>query len=149
MSDFITFKDKSNFKTCFNPVEMFMMGIFGNAYIQINTDLPKEFLDELEKLEYKKLSKPDFKMNHFFQGECGSDLNWWKEKNLINEEDPNGWVEWYIKFYYGRRHKDDDRQIKRHRAFVARHLGIINKHPNSDKSKQNLLHWAWDYKKKQ
>jgi hypothetical protein len=141
-----TFETHPDFVTSFTPLQMFEKGIFGNAYFQINTKLPTEFLEGLQKLGYKHLRVPNIQAN-YYAIDCGSPLSWWLEKGLIHEDDPNGWVEWYIKFYYGRRHPDDNRQIGRYKAFIARHTGILQKHPNSQKTKQNLLQWAWDYSK--
>lgn len=145
----IIFNDRLDFKPHYTPVEMFKLGIFGNNYFKVETkDIPQEFLKELISFGYV-VSKPEnFKLN-CYGVDCGSPLEWWQEKNLINPADPNGWVEWYIKFYYGRRHEDDTRQINRWKAFVARHMGMFNslqsKNRDSLKTKQNLLQWSWNY----
>lgn len=144
----ITFKDKPHFVTCYTPIEMFKLGVFGGAYFQLETELPQSFIDEAgESLTW--MQKPD-KKNNCYGVISGSSLEWWTEMNLINAEDPNGWVEWYIKFYYGRRHLDDERQIQRFRSFIARHVGMMRSYESmgrdSAKTKQNLLQWAWDYR---
>jgi hypothetical protein len=144
----IVFKDKLNFTPSYTPVEMFKLGIFGGAYFQIKTNLPKEFLEETKDLLIDN-NKPDKKFN-CYKIIGGASLEWWKERNLIHVDDPNGWVEWYVKFYYGRRHEDDDRQIKRFRSFVSRHSGMLKAYHeagrDSIKTKQNLLQWAWNFK---
>lgn len=143
----ITFPDHPEFITCYAPLQMFRMGIFGNAYFQIMPiELPAEFVDGLTAMNYTHRRVSNERENAYGI-DCGSPLEWWVEKGLIHNDDQNGWVEWYIKFYYGRRHPDDARQIGRYRSFIARHMGIMNKHSNSKKSMQNLLQWAWDYTK--
>lgn len=143
----ISFKDKSDFTPCYTPTEMFKLGIFGGTYFKIETDLPEAFLKET-KLMLISENRENKNSNKY----CiisGSSLEWWTAQNLIHKDDPNGWVEWYVKFYYGRRHTDDDRQIKRFKAFITRHLGMLRglqaKGRDSLKTKQNLLQWAWNH----
>ena len=44
---------------------------------------------------------------------CGQGLNEWEMSNWIMEQDPYGWVQWYCRFFAGRRSPDDERQISR------------------------------------
>lgn len=143
----VTFEDRPDFKPCYTPVEMFRMGIFGGGYFQLETELPEEFVNDMGPL-WPQSSKPSHIKNCYgIIG--GASLEWWRQQGLIHNDDPNGWVEWYIKFYYGRRHGDDDRQVRRFRSFVTRHLGMLRsyqaKGKDSVKTKQNLLQWCWDH----
>lgn len=142
----VHFEDIKDFTPCYSPVEMFSMGIFGGAYFQIPTDLPEEFIQELGGIEY---GKKENKNENYYGVISGSSLEWWENQELIHKDDPNGWVEWYVKFYYGRRHPDDSRQIQRFKSFISRHMGMIRsyetKGKDSPKTKQNLLQWSWDY----
>ena len=146
----LIFPDYPNFNPSYTPVEMFSMGIFGGTYFQIETHLPSGFIQEMgELLPQNTGGTPLSNRNHYgILG--GSSLEWWTNQKLIHGDDPNGWVEWYVKFYYGRRHEDDDRQIQRFRSFVARHVGMLRsyerKGKTSIKTNQNLLQWAWDYR---
>ncbi len=85
---------------------------------------------------------------------CGMDYQGWIDSDWIKEQDPYGWFNWYINFYYGRRSSDDDRQISRLKSFVGRHSGMLKsiclkkKVSTSDesvsrKTRQGLLHWAY------
>lgn len=143
----IYFIGKPNFTPCYTPIEMFKMGIFGGTYFKLETKLPDKFLEESKGLLISE--NKENKLNNRYGVISGSSLEWWLQQNLIHKDDPNGWVEWYIKFYYGRRHEDDDRQIQRFRAFVTRHLGMLRgfeaKGKDSLKTKQNLLQWAWNH----
>ncbi len=144
----IKFKDRPDFTPYYTPAQMFTHGIFGGAYFKIPTKLPAQFKKDIKDLPPQDgefdVSKNKYKVS------ASNSLEWWQDKNLMHEDDPNGWVEWYIKFYYGRRHEDDDRQIKRFRSFVIRQYAMLKalnkKGSDSEKIKQNLLHWAWNYK---
>ena len=143
----IQFEDRPDFTPCYTPSEMFRLGIFGGAYYKIQTDLPLEFLQATKDLHTTEQVE-DKSRNHWGVI-SGSPLAWWLEKGLIHPDDPNGWVEWYTKFYYGRRHEDDGRQIQRFRSFVSRHIPMLRsyqaKGKDSLKTRQNLLQWAWDH----
>ena len=56
--------------------------------------------------------KPEKKLNRF-GAKCGADLSEWERKDWIKEQDPYGWVQWYCRFYNGRRTSDDARQVQR------------------------------------
>lgn len=135
----------SDFNPDYTPIEMFKMGIFGNCYFKLATNIPSQFVNELNSICYEHRSRPNYSLNAYGV-ECGTSLEWWQDKGLIHVDDPNGWVEWYIKYYYGRRHNDDARQIARFNAFKSRHGGMLKKFPDSAKTKQNLLQWAINYK---
>lgn len=145
--DDINFPDRPDFRPTYSPIEMFRMGIFGGCYFKIETDLPWQFIrDSKDLLLYG--DKEDKNVN-CYGIISGSTLEWWNDRKLIHADDPNGWVEWYVKFYYGRRHSDDDRQIKRFKSFITRHLAMLrgyeSKGKDSIKTKQNLLQWAWNH----
>lgn len=145
----IRFNDHPEFSPSYSPAQMFRMGIFGGCYFQLETTLPEEFLKEISVL-LPQSGKPDRSKN-FYKIIGGASLEWWQAQGLIHPDDPNGWVEWYVKFYYGRRHADDRRQIKRYRSFVTRHMGMLRSYQragkDSIKTKQNLLQWAWDHER--
>jgi len=148
MKSRIEFIDRPDFTPSYTPVEMFTLGIFGGSYFKIPTNLPSEFIQDSLNLS---INDPKENCNsNCYKILSGSSLEWWENKKLIHSDDPNGWVEWYVKFYYGRRHEDDDRQIERFRSFVSRHIGMLrsyeSKGKDSVKTKQNLLQWAWDFK---
>ena len=49
----------------------------------------------------------------------GTDLELWESKGWIHEQDPYGWVQWYCRFFSGRRTDDDIRQVRRWCAFAG------------------------------
>lgn len=138
-----------NFHPDFNPEltprEMLELGIFGGKYM---SDCTKEFPKEwFGKVKFSH-EKHDAKLN-FFDINASQPLYVWREKGWIHPDDPRGWFQWYCRYYMGRRHEDDTRQIKRWRA-MKRHVAQIKKHcfemdySCRKKQRQALLHWAYD-----
>jgi len=79
-------------------------------------------------------------------------LSVWRQKGWIHKDDPRGWFLWYCRYYMGRRHTDDLRQIKRWLA-IKRHIAQLKKHCKTGdlncrkKQRQAILHWAYDSRK--
>jgi hypothetical protein len=138
-----------NFDKDFNPElspkEMLELGIFGGKYM---TDCRKEF--PVSWFEKAKLcsKKHDPKLN-FFGVNASQPLSAWRTKGWIHPDDPRGWFQWYCRYYLGRRHEDDERQIKRWKAF-KRHWSAVKIHCHKGdfdcrpKQRQALLHWSYD-----
>lgn len=139
----------SEFKPELSPKEMLELGVFGGIYMR---DCGKEFpKDWFAKAKFAKGFRREEKLNYF--GINASQPLWvWQEKGWINKDDPRGWFQWYCRYYMGRRHADDDRQIKRWKA-MTRHIAQIKKNCKRGdlscraKQRQALLHWAYDSRK--
>ena len=134
-----------DFKPQLTPSRMLSMGVFGGKYM---TDCSAEFPDEW--FQHAKLSpeKHDPNLN-FFQIKASKPLSYWREKGWIHEDDPRGWFQWYCRYFMGRRHEDDDRQIRRWKA-MTRHISQLRKNCIKGdllcrpRQRQALLHWAYD-----
>jgi hypothetical protein len=137
------------FKPDLSPKEMLALGIFGGMYFN---KTPKEYpMDWFKNAKLSTDGKQHKELNYF--GVLASQsLAIWQAKGWIHKQDPNGWFEWYCRYYMGRRSEDDDRQIKRWVA-MRRHVtqiknncreGDITCHP---RQRQALLHWAYDSRK--
>ncbi len=138
----------SRFKPELTPQQMLKLGVFGGKYM---TDCGKEFPQSW--YEGAKLSpeKSDPKLNHFGVSASQS-LKIWQQKGWIHPDDPRGWFQWYCRYYLGRRHDDDERQVKRWLA-MKRHISQIKNNclPYDEscrkKQRQAVLHWAYDSRK--
>jgi hypothetical protein len=133
------------FKPQLTPQQMLAMGVFGGKYM---TDCANEFPDEWfdgAKLSSEK-HNPDL---NFFQEKASKPLSYWLQKGWIHPDDPRGWFQWYCRYYMGRRHEDDARQIRRWKA-MTRHISQLrNNCIKGDllcrpRQRQALLHWAYD-----
>lgn len=135
----------SDFHPDLTPQQMLALGIFGGVYMRdCRDEFPKEWFEEAKLAETKR----DASLNYFAINASQS-LAEWERKGWIYEEDPRGWLQWYCRYYMGRRCPDDERQIKRWKA-MKRHAAQIQAHcqPGDQlcrrKQRQALLHWAYD-----
>jgi len=137
------------FKPELTPQQMLTLGVFGGKYM---TDCQEEF----PKSWFKRAKLSPERRNHalnFFGVDASSSLSEWRKKGWIHPDDPRGWFQWYCRYYRGRRmQKEDQRQIKRWKAF-RRHIAQIrmNCDPGNyfcrPRQRQALLHWAYDSRK--
>ncbi|MFA7301627.1 MAG: hypothetical protein WC069_04915 [Candidatus Shapirobacteria bacterium] len=144
---FLTKSEGQNFDPLFNPEltpkQMLFMGIFGGKYM---TDCSDEFpFDWFTGVKLCHESH-DPKLN-YFKVNASQSLSIWRANGWIHPDDPRGWFQWYCRYFHGRRHEDDGRQIKRWRA-MTRHLSQLKTHFTPVRA-QALLHWAYDSRKHQ
>lgn len=140
------------FKPDLTPQQMLELGIFGGIYF---TDFdPKEFPSAwFKKYKASTTGVHDASLN-FFKIRASQPLAEWQRKGWINEaHDPRGWIQWYFRYYMGRRLPDEDqRQIKRWKA-AQRHVAQLVRNCRTGdtmcrpRQRQALLHWAYDSRK--
>jgi hypothetical protein len=136
---------RSDFRPELTPKEMLRLGVFGGRYM---TDCTEEF--PADWFERAKLSpqRHDSTLNYFGVS-ASQPLSYWQAKGWIYHEDPRGWFQWYCRYFMGRRCPDDDRQIKRWKAF-RRHMAQVKKNCRRGdltcrpRQRQALLQWAYD-----
>ena len=134
-----------HFKPELTPKQMLALGVFGGKYM---TDCRKEFPGAWFRGAKLSPGRHDAALN-FFNVRASQPLAVWREKGWIHPDDPRGWFQWYCRYYLGRRHPDDARQIARWRA-VRRHVAQLKKHCMRGnllcrpRQRQALLHWAYD-----
>ncbi len=141
----------SNFKPDLTPKEMLEMGVFGGVYMRdCKNEFPKDWFKKA-KLAPANIKDHLAELN-YFKVNASQPLSVWREKGWIHKDDPRGWFQWYCRYYIGRRHEDDERQIKRWRQ-IKRHIGQIKKNCKKGdedcrrKQRQAVLHWAYDSRK--
>lgn len=136
------------FKPDLTPMEMLELGVFGGKYM---TDCKKEFPKEWFNKARLCSEKHDPRLNYFGVN-ASLPLPTWQRKGWIHPDDPRGWFQWYCRYYMGRRHEDDQRQIKRWKA-IRRHIAQIKNNclPGDwscrRRQRQAVLHWAYDSRK--
>lgn len=136
------------FKPELTPKQMLEMGVFGGKYM---TDCRAEFPSSWFAKAKLAKGKRDPKLN-CFGVDASKPLWYWKAKGWIHPDDPRGWFQWYCRYYMGRRHEDDARQIKRWKA-ISRHIAQLKKNcPDGNlgcrrRQRQAILHWAYDSRK--
>jgi len=140
---------QKDFKPQLTPKEMLELGVFGGLYM---SDAPKEFPSSWFKRAKLSPDKKRRKELNFFNKNASQPLSVWKEKGWIHKDDPRGWFQWYCRYYMGRRHEDDERQIKRWNAYKRHAAQVVYGCRKRDlscrpKQRQSLLHWAYDSRK--
>jgi hypothetical protein len=128
------------------PQQMLAMGVFSGKYFG---DKPAEFPASWWRSAKLPSDRQADDTLNFFGVHASQPLSVWRAKGWIHPDDPRGWFQWYCRYYVGRRHEDDARQIARWRA-MRRHVAQIQKNcqkGDSDcrrRQRQALLHWAYD-----
>ena len=137
-----------SFKPQLTPRQVLTLGVFGGKYM---TDCVDEF--PAVWFARAKLSPAGYDAAlNCFGVRASKPLAYWREKGWIHPDDPRGWFQWYCRYYLGRRHEDDARQIARWRA-MRRHVAQIVKNCTPGdltcrpRQRQALLHWAYDSRK--
>lgn len=166
----IHFDDYPEFLPNVTPKEMFELGVFGGTYFRpIKSGVVGKNLKGQHE-EFRKLgwwdnisdvrisnSRCDPTVN-MCGVKAGSSLDDWEQKGWIVAQDPYGWVQWYCRFYAGRRSEDDERQINRWNNYTGQKSGrwrknLINRLLDAGASyddlsispviRQGLLQWAY------
>ncbi len=137
-----------DFKPEITPKQMLELGVFGGKYM---TDCREEFPKNWFTKAKLDSDKHDPTLN-FFGVNASQSLRVWQEKGWIHPDDPRGWFQWYCRYFMGRRHSDDERQIKRWKAIKRHVVQIENGCLYQDlscrkKQRQAVLHWAYDSRK--
>jgi len=139
------------FKPNLTPKQMLGLGVFGGVYMRdCVKEFPKDWFTKA-KFQNKDSYKPNPLVN-LFKVNASQSLSIWQKKGWIHKDDPRGWFQWYCRYYVGRRHSDDKRQIKRWKA-MKRHIYQITYNCKLGDmvcrpvQRQALLHWAYDSRK--
>ena len=166
----LVFNDFPDFRPNVTPKEMFQSGSFGGTYWRpIYSNVTKKNYKE-QHLEFpqnwwKGIQLTNDKCSpqlNKYKVRVGTSLKFWEDKGWITHQDPYGWVQWYCRFYKGRRSEDDLRQIKRWKALAGPQgrfrkwlVTLINKKKSkyndfsiSPKIRQTLLHWGYEITKR-
>lgn len=136
------------FQPQLSPQEMLELGVFNGKYLNDSrNEFPKEWFEHAKL--YKGEDKAGDPSLNFFKIKASQPLSEWQRKGWIHPQDPRGWFQWYCRYYMGRRSEDDERQIKRWKAF-KRHIAQVKGNcafgdfQCRPKQRQALLHWAYD-----
>ena len=130
------------------PQQMLALGIFGGKYMtDCRADFPKSWFRRAKLANGHR----DASLNYFGVN-ASRPLSEWRRKGWVSGQDPRGWFQWYCRYYVGRRSSDDDRQIRRWRAFRRHVQQLRNACERGDlhcrrRQRQALLHWAYDSRK--
>lgn len=134
------------FKPHLTPQEMLELGVFGGFYFGDDyAEFPKSWLKNA-RLSADHTQRKEL---NYYGVLASQSLSVWQAKGWVHHDDPKGWFQWYCRYYLGRRHQDDGRQIKRWKA-ILRHATQIAQNciPQDQhcrpRQRQAILHWAYD-----
>ena len=169
----IKFKDYPEFRPNLTPREMFKRGSFGGYYWRPiyssvtkknyknqHKEFPKSWWKGIPE-EWLTSPKKNKDINKY-KVKSGTSLKYWESKGWMKPQDPYGWVQWFCRFYRGRRTPDDERQIKRwlgvagpNGRFRKRLINMCkdkgkkyNDYSVSPVIRQLLLHWGYELTEK-
>lgn len=166
----INFDDYPDFTPNLTPKQMFSLGAFGGTYWRpiyssitkknyknVHLEFPKSWWKNIDD-KWLISSECDLSINKYGV-KSGSTLKMWEEKGWITKDDPYGWVQWYCRFYNGRRlGEEDERQILRWKKITDLNSGrwvknLMNKIIQANTTyndinispviRQLLLHWGY------
>ena len=132
------------------PKDMLELGTFGGNYFRAKDieEFPKSWFEKA-KIDFTKTDKT----LNYFEVNASQSRQEWQRKGWIFDIDPLGWVQWYFRYYQGRRVPEmDEIQIKRWRQ-MRRHIAQVEKNCQKGdqacrrRQRQALLHWAYDSRK--
>ena len=150
------------------PIEIIKEGAFGGTYFRdiysgINEkwykNSWKKFV-QLKNIDAKFYASDYYDINVNKYGvKFGTSLRFREDKSWINEIDTYVWFQWYFRYCFRRRSKDDKRETSRWKKILSRFRGklvkmirgagsIFDDYSISPKIKQILLHWGYDLAKK-
>jgi len=151
--------NKESFYPLLSPREVIEAGSFGGSYfgmldLRTNGDYNNMFNEIFNGLDISLYEGETYKPRlNKFKTRSGMPYEYWKEKGWMHEDDPYGWFEWYCKYYLGRRHEDDKRQIQRWKEFcgingrwrklIYRKIYESGRWDISPRIQQSLLHWGY------
>ena len=95
--------------------------------MESGTKSHKEF-DDLKKIKQKFYCSDYFDASVNKYGvKCGISLTFCEDNGLVNSKDSCGSLQWYFRYWLGRKSKDDERQINRWKRIVSRFKGKLVK----------------------
>ena len=138
-----------DFKPQLTPKEMLELGVFGGYYFE---GVPKEFPASWFRNAKLSPDRTARKELNSFGVLASQSREEWERKGWIHKDDPLGWFLWYCRYYQGRRHDDDERQIKRWKAMTRHIAQVVQNCRRGDefcrpRQRQALLQWAYDSRK--
>lgn len=148
-----------SFRAELTPEQMLKAGIFGGAYFYRDKvcwyrEIPLEWKQRTDLFDVvtQIRERPDAASNKFGVV-SGLSYNDWLKRGWIHPDNPCGWFQWYCRYFLGRRHKDDDRQIQQWHAYARRRgmlAHLIRKEGKSlddmtaaVRERQSLLQWGY------
>ena len=137
------------FNPDYSPVRMLKLGVFGGNYFANATAADFEGLGaaRVPAAQHNACSTFDPRAN-CFGVKAGLSYQEWYDRGWMHKDDPLGWFHWYCRYYAGRRHPDDARQIARWLSYKQRWGDRLRSQFEAGRPSpvvmQGLLQWGID-----
>jgi hypothetical protein len=148
------------FRPNLSPKDCIQKGIFGGSYfgrpdlISVE-EFPKDWFRGLADRSYRATTSDAY--YNRYKVAAGSSQAEWERSGWMHVDDPRGWFQWYCRYWLGRRHEDDERQINRWINFASVSRGRWTRQLYSSSFdrdlpfwqispviRQSLLHWGYE-----
>ena len=166
IGDVIHFADHPEFTPNLTPEQIFRLGSFGGTYWRpiYSSVTKRNYKNQHKEFKWSQNINEEYltsphcdKTKNKYGVTSGTSLEYWESNDWMAPQDPYGWVQWYCRFYEGRRTRDDARQISRWLAFAGpngrfrkRLIGMCRTQKRaynditvSPVIRQGLQHWAY------
>lgn len=101
------------FQPDYTPWRMMQLGVFGGNYFAPGSKSYFRQMSAMTERYARQQVRPFDPAHNFFGVRAGLSYQEWYDRGWMHEDDPLGWFHWYCRYFSGRRHPDDNRQIQR------------------------------------
>lgn len=102
-----------HFQPAYTPWRMMKLGVFGGNYFAPGAKSYFRGMSAMTERYARRNCEPFRPINNCFGVAAGLSYQEWYDRGWMHEDDPLGWFHWYCRYFNGRRHPDDARQIDR------------------------------------
>lgn len=136
------------FQPAYTPWRMMKLGVFGGNYFAEAKPRDLRGMSALTERHAKLNRQPFAARNNCFGVAAGLSYQEWYDRGWMHDDDPLGWFHWYCRYFNGRRHPDDNRQIDRWLRYRQRWGDRLRSQFEAGRPSavvmQGLLQWSID-----
>lgn len=138
------------FKPWYTPQQMLELGVFGGAYfntVSSQKGISQMIFENVSRDKYQ--SRIYSAENNYFGVEAPRRMRQFDIPHFLRMQDPEGWFQWYCRFYYNRTSEADVHRIDQWRNEVQTLWQLLTNASDEQKLRyrQYLLEFGWDYTK--
>lgn len=136
------------FQPAYTPYRMMKLGVFGGNYFAAAKRRDFAGMSDATEKRARENVVPFSARNNCFGVAAGLSYQEWYDRGWMHDDDPLGWFHWYCRYFNGRRHPDDNRQIDRWLRYRQRWGDRLRSQFEAGRPSavvmQGLLQWSID-----